>query len=116
MNWKKNLENIYKRSKSRGRKFKGSSTSAGFGPIFPDSGNFDMSSVPGGNAGYGAPSGGGCSGGCGAVLGESIVDADFDDDELTMSDDDKLLYALRGIIENAKIAYEAVSGIPYDEE
>ena len=26
------------------------------------------------------------------------------------------IYALRGIIENAKVAYEAVTGLPYDEK
>ena len=33
-----------------------------------------------------------------------------------ISDKDKLIYALRGIIENAKVAYEAVTGLPYDEK
>jgi ribosomal protein L12E/L44/L45/RPP1/RPP2 len=33
-----------------------------------------------------------------------------------ISDKDKLIYALRGIIENAKVAYEAVTGVSYDEK
>ena len=47
---------------------------------------------------------------------EAVEDIKNDDEDLMISDKDKLIYALRGIIENAKVAYEAVTGVPYDEK
>lgn len=79
-----------------------------YGPAFPCGTGFEMSSVPGGADGCGDA---GCA--CESVNGDDIDD---EEDDLMMSDNDKLIYALRGIIENAKVAYEAVTGIPYDED
>ena len=115
MDWKTQVNKLYSRKAGRkARRFRGA-FGAGYGPAYPMSGNFDMSSVPGGPAGDGGAGSsagdGGMAGGAGAI-GESIED-DYQDD-LMMSDEDKLLCALQGIIENAKAAYEAVSGVPYD--
>lgn len=109
MNWKKQVNKLYSRKTGRKARMFPGSVGVGYGPAYPDSGNFDMSSVPGGSAGDGGMSGGS------AAIGESIESGNEDDD-LLMSDDDKLLYAIRGIIENAKIAYESISGVPYEDD
>lgn len=96
------------------RKFLGSYTAGrAYGPAFPMGfGWGEMSSVPGGPCGDGIV--GGDASGAGAM--EAVEDIKNDDEDLMISDKDKLIYALRGIIENAKVAYEAVTGVPYDEK
>lgn len=96
------------------RKFIGSYTPGrAYGPAFPmGCGWGEMSSVPGGACGDGTLAGD--ASGAGAM--EAVEDIKNDDEDLMISDKDKLIYALRGIIENAKVAYEAVTGVPYDEE
>lgn len=105
--WKTLTEAVSRHRKSkkrRGRNFFGA-FGGGYGPAFPDGGNFSMSS----SVGDGCGDGGGCC--------ESVSEMpEDDDDDLTINDNDKLLYALRAIIENAKVAYEAVAGVPYDED
>lgn len=82
-----------------------------YGPAFPMGfGWGEMSSVPGGACGDGMPAGD-ASGAMEAAEGPTN-----EDEDLMISDKDKLIYALRGIIENAKVAYEAVTGVPYDEK
>lgn len=94
------------------RKFIGAYTAGGaYGPAFPmGSGWGEMSSVPGGPCGDGTVA----ADASGAM--EAVEDIKNDDEDLMISDKDKLIYALRGIIENAKVAYEAVTGLPYDEK
>ena len=94
------------------RRFLGSYTAGGaYGPAFPmGCGWGEMSSVPGGPCGDGTVA----ADASGAM--ESVEDIKNDDEDLMISDKDKLIYALRGIIENAKVAYEAVTGVPYDEK
>ena len=93
------------------RKFIGAYTAGGaYGPAFPmGAGWGEMSSVPGGPCGDGTVA----ADASGAM--EAVEDIKNDDEDLMISDKDKLIYALRGIIENAKVAYEAVTGLPYDE-
>lgn len=109
--WKTLTEAVSRHRKSkkrRGRNFFGA-FGGGYGPAFPDGGNFSMSSSVGDGCGVGCGDGGGCC--------ESVSEMpEDDDDDLTINDNDKLLYALRAIIENAKVAYEAVAGVPYDED
>jgi hypothetical protein len=82
-----------------------------YGPAFPMGfGWGEMSSVPGGPCGDGTVA----ADASGAM--EAAEGVANDDEDLMISDRDKLIYALRGIIENAKVAYEAVTGVPYDEE
>lgn len=97
------------------RNFAGAWTSGrAYGPIFPmGMGWGEMSSVPGGACGDGTIAAD--ASGAGAAM-ESVENIKNDDEDLMISDKDKLIYALRGIIENAKVAYEAVTGVPYDEE
>lgn len=97
------------------RNFSGAWTSGrAYGPIFPmGTGWGEMSSVPGGACGDGTLAAD--ASGAGAAM-EAVEDIKNDDEDLMISDKDKLIYALRGIIENAKVAYEAVTGVPYDEE
>lgn len=97
------------------RTFAGAWTSGrAYGPIFPmGMGWGEMSSVPGGACGDGTIAAD--ASGAGAAM-EAVEDIKNDDEDLMISDKDKLIYALRGIIENAKVAYEAVTGVPYDEE
>ena len=97
------------------RNFAGAWTSGrAYGPIFPmGMGWGEMSSVPGGPCGDGTIAAD--ASGAGAAM-ESVEDIKNDDEDLMISDKDKLIYALRGIIENAKVAYEAVTGVPYDEK
>ena len=94
------------------RKFIGAYTAGGaYGPAFPMGGGWgEMSSVPGGPCGDGTVA----ADASGAM--EAVEDIKNDDEDLMISDKDKLIYALRGIIENAKVAYEAVTGLPYDEK
>lgn len=94
------------------RKFIGAYTAGGaYGPAFPmGCGWGEMSSVPGGPCGDGTVA----ADASGAM--EAVEDIKNDDEDLMISDKDKLIYALRGIIENAKVAYEAVTGVPYDEK
>ena len=94
------------------RKFIGAYTAGGaYGPAFPMGvGWGEMSSVPGGPCGDGTVA----ADASGAM--EAVEDIKNDDEDLMISDKDKLIYALRGIIENAKVAYEAVTGLPYDEK
>lgn len=94
------------------RRFIGAYTAGGaYGPAFPmGCGWGEMSSVPGGPCGDGTVA----ADASGAM--ESVEDIKNDDEDLMISDKDKLIYALRGIIENAKVAYEAVTGVPYDEK
>jgi hypothetical protein len=68
-----------------------------------------MSSVPGGACGDGTLA----ADASGAM--EAVEGVKNEDEDLMISDKDKLIYALRGIIENAKVAYEAVTGVSYDE-
>jgi hypothetical protein len=97
------------------RNFAGAWTSGrAYGPIFPmGMGWGEMSSVPGGPCGDGTIAAD--ASGAGAAM-EAVEDIKNDDEDLMISDKDKLIYALRGIIENAKVAYEAVTGVPYDEK
>lgn len=97
------------------RNFAGAWTSGrAYGPIFPmGMGWGEMSSVPGGPCGDGTLAAD--ASGAGAAM-EAVEDIKNDDEDLMISDKDKLIYALRGIIENAKVAYEAVTGVPYDEK
>lgn len=82
-----------------------------YGPAFPMGfGWGEMSSVPGGPCGDGTVA----ADASGAM--ESAEGPTNEDEDLMISDKDKLIYALRGIIENAKVAYEAVTGVPYDEK
>lgn len=82
-----------------------------YGPAFPMGfGWGEMSSVPGGPCGDGTVA----ADASGAM--EAAEGPTNDDEDLMISDKDKLIYALRAIIENGKIAYEAVTGVPYDEE
>lgn len=82
-----------------------------YGPAFPMGfGWGEMSSVPGGPCGDGTLA----ADASGAM--EAAEGVANDDEDLMISDRDKLIYAIRGIIENAKVAYEAVTGVPYDEE
>lgn len=82
-----------------------------YGPAFPMGfGWGEMSSVPGGPCGDGTVA----ADASGAM--EAAEGPTNEDEDLMISDKDKLIYALRGIIENAKIAYEAVTGVPYDEK
>ena len=82
-----------------------------YGPAFPMGfGWGDMSSVPGGPCGDGTVA----ADASGAM--EAAEGPTNEDEDLLISDQDKLVYALRGIIENAKVAYEAVTGVPYDEK
>ena len=94
------------------RRVIGAYTAGGaYGPAFPmGCGWGEMSSVPGGPCGDGTVA----ADASGAM--ESVEDIKNDDEDLMISDKDKLIYALRGIIENAKVAYEAVTGVPYDEK
>lgn len=94
------------------RKFIGAYTPGrAYGPAFPMGfGWGEMSSVPGGACGDGTPAGDAS----GAM--EAAEGVKNEDEDLMISDKDKLIYALRGIIENAKVAYEAVTGLPYDEK
>lgn len=94
------------------RKFIGAYTPGrAYGPAFPMGfGWGEMSSVPGGPCGDGTVA----ADASGAM--EAAEGVANDDEDLMISDRDKLIYALRGIIENAKVAYEAVTGVPYDEE
>jgi hypothetical protein len=94
------------------RKFIGAYTPGrAYGPAFPMGfGWGEMSSVPGGACGDGSPAGDAS----GAM--EAAEGVKNEDEDLMISDKDKLIYALRGIIENAKVAYEAVTGLPYDEK
>ena len=93
------------------RKFIGAYTAGrAYGPVFPmGCGWGEMSSVPGGACGDGTIA----ADASGAM--EAVEDIKNDDEDLMISDKDKLIYALRGIIENAKVAYEAVTGVSYDE-
>ena len=97
------------------RRFAGAWTAGGaYGPVFPmGTGWGEMSSVPGGACGDGTVAAD--ASGAGAAM-ESVEDIKNEDEDLMISDKDKLIYALRGIIENAKVAYEAVTGVPYDEK
>ncbi len=97
------------------RNFAGAWTSGrAYGPVFPmGMGWGEMSSVPGGQCGDGTLAAD--ASGAGAAM-EAVEDIKNDDEDLMISDKDKLIYALRGIIENAKVAYEAVTGVPYDEK
>lgn len=97
------------------RNFAGAWTSGrAYGPIFPmGMGWGEMSSVPGGACGDGTIAAD--ASGAGAAM-EAVEDIKNDDEDLMISDKDKLIYALRGIIENAKVAYEAVTGVSYDED
>ena len=82
-----------------------------YGPAFPMGfGWGEMSSVPGGPCGDGTVA----ADASGAM--EAAEGPTNEDEDLMISDKDKLIYALRAIIENGKIAYEAVTGVPYDEE
>ena len=94
------------------RKFIGAYTAGrAYGPVFPmGCGWGEMSSVPGGACGDGTIA----ADASGAM--EAVEDIKNDDEDLMISDKDKLIYALRGIIENAKVAYEAVTGVSYDEK
>lgn len=93
------------------RKFIGAYAPGGaYGPAFPmGAGWGEMSSVPGGDCGDGLVA----ADASGAM--EAVDGVKTDDEDLMISDRDRLVYALRGIIENAKVAYEAVTGVPYDE-
>lgn len=97
------------------RKFVGAYTAGrAYGPVFPmGCGWGEMSSVPGGPCGDGTIDAD--ASGAGAAM-EAVEDIKNDDEDLMISDKDKLIYALRGIIENAKVAYEAVTGVSYDEK
>lgn len=97
------------------RKFVGAYTAGrAYGPVFPmGCGWGEMSSVPGGPCGDGTIAAD--ASGAGAAM-EAVEDIKNDDEDLMISDKDKLIYALRGIIENAKVAYEAVTGVSYDEK
>lgn len=97
------------------RKFVGAYTAGrAYGPVFPmGCGWGEMSSVPGGPCGDGTLAAD--ASGAGAAM-EAVEDIKNDDEDLMISDKDKLIYALRGIIENAKVAYEAVTGVSYDEK
>ena len=97
------------------RNFAGAWTSGrAYGPVFPmGMGWGEMSSVPGGPCGDGTIAAD--ASGAGAAM-EAVEDIKNDDEDLMISDKDKLIYALRGIIENAKVAYEAVTGVSYDEK
>lgn len=94
------------------RKFIGAySPGRAYGPAFPMGfGWGEMSSVPGGPCGDGTVA----ADASGAM--EAAEGPTNEDEDLMISDKDKLIYALRAIIENGKIAYEAVTGVPYDEE
>lgn len=93
------------------RRFLGSYTPGrAYGPVFPMGyGWGEMSSVPGGACGEGTIA----TDASGAM--EAVEGVKNEDEDLMISDKDKLIYALRGIIENAKVAYEAVTGVSYDE-
>ena len=97
------------------RKFVGAYTAGrAYGPVFPmGCGWGEMSIVPGGPCGDGTLAAD--ASGAGAAM-EAVEDIKNDDEDLMISDKDKLIYALRGIIENAKVAYEAVTGVSYDEK
>lgn len=94
------------------RKFVGAyAPGRAYGPAFPMGfGWGEMSSVPGGPCGDGTVA----ADASGAM--EAAEGPTNEDEDLMISDKDKLIYALRGIIENAKVAYEAVTGVPYDEK
>lgn len=93
------------------RRFLGSyTTGRAYGPVFPMGyGWGEMSSVPGSSCGEGTIA----TDASGAM--EAVEGVKNEDEDLMISDKDKLIYALRGIIENAKVAYEAVTGVSYDE-